>query len=145
MPDLTPEEFARELIKGIRKVPGQTVKVVRKGSQNVKNQARRNVRQTAPLQNAHAFRDISYDVDVEGVIVTGEIGYETGPGKAGNLGNLLEYGGGGDHSPPHRDLGRALDGEVPWFEKALCDMGESIISGAVNDALARRADIADVE
>jgi hypothetical protein len=33
------------------------------------------------------------------------------------LGNLLEFGGGGDHSPPHRDLGRALDAEEPRFER----------------------------
>lgn len=143
--DLSPEAFARELIQGIRKAPGQTVKVVRTGSQNVKNQARRNVRQTAPIHNAQAYRDISYDVDAQGVIVTGEIGYETGPGKAGNLGNLLEYGGGGDHSPPHRDLARALDGELPWFEKAIEDMGEAIIDGAVEAALARYAETPGVE
>jgi hypothetical protein len=42
--------------------------------------------------------------------VVSEIGYDKDI-TGGALGNLLEYGGGGDHSPPHRDMGRAADAE----------------------------------
>lgn len=127
MPEYTPDEFADILMAAVARTPRETVQVVRKGAQNVKTDARRNVRMTAPIQNAHAYRDISYDVDAEGVTVVAEIGYEKGPGKAGNLGGLLEFGGGGDHSPPHRDLARALEAEEYKFGKALEDMGEEIL------------------
>lgn len=127
MPELTPDQFAAVLMGAVAKAPRETVAVVRRGSLNVKNDARRNVQQTAPIHNAHAQYDINYDVEAQGVTVVGDIGYETGPGKSGNLGNLLEFGGGGDHSPPHRDLGRALDIEEPRFIQALEDMAEKVI------------------
>lgn len=137
-PGLSPEEFAKELIKAIRKVPGRTVGVVRKGSQNVRTQGRRNVRQTAPTHHAHAHRAIDYDVEARGVEVVGEIGYNKDK-NGGPLGNLLEFGGGGDHSPPHRDLGRAVDAEADRFSNAMADMGEAILAGAEMDAYARRS------
>lgn len=137
-PGLTPEEFAKELIKAVRKVPGRTVKVVRKGAQNVRTDARRNVRQTAPVQNAHAHRAIDYDVEADGVNVVAEIGYNKEK-NGGALGNLLEFGGGGDHSPPHRDLSRALDAEEDKFADALAEMGEALLAGAEMDAYARRS------
>lgn len=127
MPEYTPDQFADILMGVVVKTPRETVQVVRKGAQNVKTSARRNVRMTAPVQNAHAYRDISYDIDAEGVMVVAEIGYEKGPGKAGNLGGLLEFGGGGDHSPPHRDLALALEAEERAFGEALEDMGEEIL------------------
>jgi hypothetical protein len=143
MPALDPDEFARELVKAIRSTPGATVKVVRKGSQNVKRQARRNVRLTAPVRNAHAHTAINYDVEAHGVEVVGEIGYDKTQ-KPGRLGNLLEFGGGGDHSPPHHDLARAAAGEGDKFEEAIADMGEAILSGAIEKTLARMdADGAD--
>lgn len=128
MPEYTPDEFAALLMRAAAKAPREAVDVVRRGAANVKRDARRNVQQTAPVHNAHAYLDINFDVEVHGVTVEAEIGYDQGPGKAGNLGNLLEYGGGGDHSPPHRDLGRALDVEAPRFIEAIGDMGERLLS-----------------
>lgn len=125
MPIYTPDEFANILMGAAAKTPKETADVVRKGATNVKAGARRNVLQTAPVHNAGAHRFISADVDGPGLLVTAEIGYDRVSG--GKLGNLLEYGGGGDHSPPHLDLARALDGEVPWFLDALGDMGEQVI------------------
>jgi hypothetical protein len=143
MPELSPEDFAKDLLKAVRKVPGQAVKVVRANSNDVKKQGRRNVRMTAPVHHAHAFRDINYDVTSEGVEVVGEIGYDTGPGMAGNLGNLLEFGGQGDHSPPHLDLARALDGQTALFEKDAGDMGVALLSGAIEAAVRRSAEAAE--
>lgn len=137
-PGLTPEEFAKELIKAVRKVPGRTVKVVRRNAVDVKRQARRNVKQTAPVHQAHAQNAINWDVDAEGVLVVAEIGYDKSIG-GGPLGNLLEFGGGGDHSPPHRDLSRALDGQVALFMDDLGAMGEALLAGAEMDAYARRS------
>lgn len=138
-PGLSAEEFAKELIKAVRKVPGRTSKVVGKGAQNVKNGARRNVKQTAPVHNAGAHKAITYDdPTLVGLVVETEVGYDKSR-RGGALGNLLEYGGGGDHSPPHRDLSRALDSEEDSFAEALADMGESILAGAEMDAYARRS------
>ena len=134
--DLDPKTFSNELLKAIRRTPGATVKVVRRNSADVKKQARRNVKLTAPIHNAHANTAINYDVEAKGVEVVGEIGYDKTQ-KAGRIGNLLEFGGGGDHSPPHRDLARALDGQVTLFEDDLADMGEALIAGAIEKTLAR--------
>jgi hypothetical protein len=125
--EYTPAEFADILLGAAADAVKETEQVVSKGSLNIKNDARRNVQMTAPVHNAHAQYDINYDIDVHGATVTGDIGYDSGPGKAGNLGNLLEFGGGGDHSPPHRDLGRALDDEEPRFEQALADMTDRLL------------------
>lgn len=127
MPEYTPNQFAAVLLSVVQRTPREAVDVVRRGALNVKTVARRNVRQTAPVHHAHAYRDINFDVEATGVLVEAEIGYDDGPGKAGNLGNLLEFGGGGDHSPPHRDLGRALDAEDTPFGVALGDMGERLL------------------
>lgn len=129
MPEYTPEQFAALLMKAATEAPRQAVQVVRKGSANVQRDARANVQRTAPVRNAGAFRDINFDVEAVGVVIEGEIGYDTGPGKAGNLGNLLEFGGGGDHSPPHRDLALALDAEEPRFVEAVEDLGERLLGG----------------
>jgi hypothetical protein len=134
--DLDPEQFARELMRAVEKTPAATVKVVRKGSQKVKTAAKRNVRMTAPIHNAHAATAINYDVEAKGVEVVGEIGYDKSQ-RPGRIGNLLEFGGGGDHSPPHHDLARAVIGEADDFEDALADMGEALISGAIEATLAR--------
>lgn len=127
MPEYTPDQFAGVLMRAVAEAPHEAVQVVRKGSLNVKLGARRNVLQTAPVHNAGAHRDINFDVVSQGPTVVGDIGYDTGPGRAGNLGNLLEYGGGGDHSPAHRDLARALEDEEPRFVRALGDVGERLL------------------
>lgn len=126
MPEYTPAQFAAALMGAAARSPRETVQVVRKGAGNVKDGAQRNVLATAPVHNAHANRAITYDVAAEGVLVVAEIGYDKTI-NGGAIGNLLEFGGGGDHSPPHRDLGRALDVEESRFENALGDMGERLL------------------
>lgn len=143
MADLDPEQFARELLRAVEKTPRATEKVVRRNSADVKRQAKRNVRLTAPRHNAHAYTAINYDVEAVGVEVVGEIGYDKSQ-RAGRIGNLLEFGGGGDHSPPHHDLARALDGQIPSFDDDLADMGEALIAGAVEAVLARM-DVGEAE
>jgi hypothetical protein len=123
---LTPKEWAREIEGAIKRTPRQAVGVVRKGANRVKIESRRNVRRTAPIHNAGAHAAINYDVEARGVEVVGEIGYDKSI-KAGRLGNLLEFGGGGDHSPPHHDLARALDGEAGPMADALADLGRDLL------------------
>lgn len=125
MPEYTLDQFAAFLEAAAGRAPRETEKVVRKGADRVKIGARNNVRQTAPVHNAGAQKYITYDVTARGVVVDAEVGYEKRGG--GNLGNLLEYGGGGDHSPPHLDLSRAVDDEEPRLGEALLDMGEELL------------------
>lgn len=132
MPDYTPEQFARALEQSVGKTPKAAVAVVKRGALNVKNDARRNVRASAPVHSAHAYAAITYDVDVERTEIVAEIGYDKdkdkGSGKRtgpGGLGNILEFGSA--NNPPHRDVGRALDDEEPRFADALGDMGEKLL------------------
>jgi hypothetical protein len=128
MAEYTPAQFARALERAVGKAPKEAVAVVRKGGNNVKRDARRNVTQTAPVHNARAQQFINYDVDVEGVEVVAEVGYDRTM-KPARLGNLLEFGGGGDKSPPHPDRATALETEEPRFTQALGDLGEGLIPG----------------
>jgi hypothetical protein len=116
----TPTTLAADMLKAAGEAIVGTRAIVQKGSLNIKNDARKNVAQSAPTHNAHAQYAITYDtkVDARGLVVRGEIGYDKDI-NGGALGNLLEYGGGGDRSPAHRDLGRAFDSELPRFEDAL--------------------------
>lgn len=114
----TPNSLAADMLKAAGEAIVGTRAIVAKGSLNIKNDARANVLASAPVHNAHAAYAITYDTQIGRTVVSGEIGYDKDrPG--GSLGNLLEYGGGGDRSPAHRDLGRAFDSELPRFEEAL--------------------------
>ena len=126
MAEYTADEFARALLKSVTETPKATVRAVRRNATEVKKTAQRNVRETAPVQNAHAFRAINFDVEAVGVEVIADIGYDKTI-NGGPLGNLLEFGGGGDHSPPHRDLGRAVDGQEALFMDDLGRMGEEVM------------------
>ena len=116
----TPDALAADLLKAAAGAAGVARAVVKKGAQNIKTEGRRNVAQSAPVHNAHAQYAITYETsaDLRGGKIAAEIGYDKEI-RGGSLGNLLEYGGGGDRSPAHRDLGRALDSETPRFEEAL--------------------------
>ena len=116
----TPDQFAADLLKAAGKAIVGTRAIVQKGALNIKNDARKNVAQSAPMHNAHAQYAITYETknDFKAGVSRAEIGYDKDI-NGGALGNLLEYGGGGDRSPAHRDLGRAFDAELPRFEEAL--------------------------
>jgi len=122
----TPDSLAADLLKAAAGAIVVTRAVVQKGALNIKTDAQENVRKSAPRRNAHAAQTINYDTTVNATSIDAEIGYDKDKNKAdgkrtgpGGIGNLLEFGGGGDHSPPHRDLGRALDAEEPRFEASL--------------------------
>lgn len=115
----TPQTLAADMLRAVATVTAGATAVVAKGALNIKNEARRNVEKSAPVQNAHAQYAITYDAPkLVGMSIESEIGYDKEK-NGGALGNLLEFGGGGDKSPPHRDLGRALDAEEPRFEAAM--------------------------
>jgi hypothetical protein len=124
----TPDQFAADLLASAVEAAAGTRAVMKKAAQNVKTAARRNVAESAPVENAHAQYAITYDtsVDLRNGAISAEIGYDKDlPG--GRLGNLLEFGGGGDHSPPHRDLGRAMDDEAPKFEDFMFTMAKKLL------------------
>jgi hypothetical protein len=122
----TPNSLARDMLKAAAEAIVGTRGIVQKGSLNIKNEARKNVQQSAPIHNAHAANAITYDteIDAKGLVTRGEIGYDKGrPGGA--LGNLLEYGS--RNNAPHRDLGRAFDSELPRFEDAIALMAKNLL------------------
>jgi hypothetical protein len=122
----TPETLAAAMLRAAAAATATTTAVVTKGAQNVKNQARKNVRASAPTHNAGAAYAINYDVTPSPAGIEAEIGYDKDD-KRGRIGNLLEFGGGGDKSPPHRDLGRALDDEEKRFPDALAAAIEKLL------------------
>lgn len=127
MPTYTPDEFARVLLNAVPKAARETVAVVKRGALNVKNEGRRNSVASSGRSARMAPQAIGFDqvrVDDDGTIWAA-VEYQ-GAGQA-NLGTLLEFGGGRDHSPPHHDLRRALESEEPRFEQALADVAEKAI------------------
>lgn len=114
----TPATLAAAMLEAAAKAAVGTRAVVQASARTVRDEARRNVEKSAPVQNAHAQYAITYNTGFTAAGVEAEIGYDKDK-NGGALGNLLEFGGGGDKSPPHRDLGRALDAEEPRFEAAL--------------------------
>jgi len=125
---LTPEQFAASLLEAAGKASAQAKAVVKRGANNIKNDARKNVAQSAPTHNAHAQYAITYDEPhLSGSFQwESEVGYDKDI-KGGSLGNLLEYGGAGDRSPAHRDLGRAADAEEARFGDALQAMAVKLL------------------
>jgi len=122
----TPETLAAALLEAAAKAVAETRVIVQVGAQHIKTEWRDNALRSAPTQNAGAPYAITYDTTVGKTSVDAQIGYDKNrPGGA--LGNLLEFGGGGDHSPPHRDGGRALDNEAPRFEKAIDAMASKLL------------------
>lgn len=112
----TPETLAADLLKAAGAAVAATQAVVRKGALNVKNDAKANVRKSAPTHNAYAHNAITYETDFAGTTFAAEIGYDKNR-NGGALGNILEYGS--RKNSPHRDLGRALDKEEEHFPDFL--------------------------
>ena len=127
MAAVTPEQFAADLLVAAAQAPVRARAVVKKAANNIKTDARKNVAQSAPTHNAHAQYAITYDEpEIRGPLVDTEVGYDKDV-KGGSLGNLLEYGGAGDRSPAHRDLGRAADAEESGFGAALQAMALKLL------------------
>lgn len=126
MPAYTPDEFAAVLLGAIPKVAREAAAVVRRGAQNVKNEGRRNSIVSSGMSARHAPFTIEYsEPTASGAVISSDIGY-AGRGQ-GNLGAILEFGGGRDHSPPHRDISRALESEALRFVRAIADAGEKAL------------------
>jgi hypothetical protein len=104
------DAWARVLDAAAHDAVEQGERIVAKGSLNIKNRAR----ELAPGSDyaKHYPASISYDVEVDGADIIGEIGPAAGRAQRG-LGNLLEYGS--SHNPPHPHHEPALDEEEPRF------------------------------
>ncbi len=126
MPTDTPDEFSRHLMGGIPKVAREVALVVRRGALNVKNDARRNSIVSSGRHARAAPYAIGFDdVRVDGMKISAEVGYQSG--NQAELGVLLEFGGGRDHSPPHHDLRRAFEAEEPRLRQAVADAAEKAL------------------
>ena len=121
------DSFAAELLGLAATAAVKASPVVKKVAQTVKDEAQENVHRSAPTHNAGADRAINYDEPVlAGTQVRTEVGYDRDkPGGA--LGNLLEYGGGGDRSPAHRDIGRAADSAEEHFADAVKKLADHLL------------------
>ena len=120
----TPATLAAEMLAAATEAAVGTRAIVQKGALNIKNEAKRNVQQSAPVHNAHAAQAITYDTKFQGSSVMAEIGYDKEK-RGGSLGNILEYGSA--HNPAHRDLGRAADNEERPFGDAIAAMAEKLL------------------
>jgi hypothetical protein len=113
-----------DLDKAAAEVVEQAKKVVGRGCNNIKKDAKKRVTGYAHLP--HYPRSIDYDVTAEGTTVTGEVG----PNHAklqGGLGRVIELGTRNNAPIPH--LSPALDAELPAFERYLAELGYDLIVG----------------
>ncbi len=123
----TPQTLAAALAASSAKAVAETRAIVQKGAQNIKTEGRNNALRSAPTQHGHSPQTINYDTKVTGATIEAEIGYDRSVSKSANLAWVLEFGGGRDHSPPHRDLARALEAEEPRFEQAISTMAGRLL------------------
>lgn len=110
-------ELAAGLAAAAAAAPVESAAVVAKGLLNIKNEARRNATASSGTHAKAYPATITYDPDPDG------LGGEVGPERRGqgHLGPILENGS--ITSPPHRDLGRALDAEEPRFLAEAAKIG----------------------
>lgn len=102
-----------------RVAPEKVHAVVQKGCLNIKNDWRRT---WDSLGNLPALpRSITYDTDVTGTKVVGEVGPEHGRRQA-ELAHLIEFEYGSTKNAPKPGGAPALERERPRFEKALEDL-----------------------
>jgi hypothetical protein len=126
--DETPKQFAQELLVMVTQAPRLLEDVVDASCQRIQKEAKANVLESAPIHNAGAYKGIDYEVNSDDAgDVWGDVGYNPKRYRPAHLGNLLEFGGGGDPSPPHWDLWNALQEEAPRFRENIADLGEAMI------------------
>ena len=105
----------------------QSVGIIHKGANNIKNQLREEMSRSRSF--GVVAKTISYDVTEEGVDGGGIIEAEIGPNthfKAARLENIAYFGtsrGGGTVPDP---IGALLE-ELPRFEKAIADVASEAI------------------
>jgi hypothetical protein len=126
-PEETLSQFASDLFEVIVEVPRGLKDVVAEAAERVVDGAKANVRRTAPIHNAGAYKGIDYEVYDRDGDIWGEVGYNPKLYRPAHLGNLLEFGGGGDPSPPHWDLALALKAEARNYEDKVGDYGEVLL------------------
>lgn len=126
-PEETLSQFSNDLVEVAAEVNRGLKDVVAEVAERVVDVAKANVRRTAPIHNAGAWKGIDYTVYDQDGDIWGEVGYNPKLYRPAHLGNLLEFGGGGDPSPPHWDLKLALNAETRNFEDKVGDYGEVLL------------------
>jgi hypothetical protein len=106
----------------------EVAKVVGKGSNNIKKDARRRARKAAGRHARRYPYTIGYDLREYPYIkrVESEIGPDKNR-KQGALGNLLEYGSVNNAPQPH--MRPATDAETPKFESAMEALAVKLLEG----------------
>lgn len=114
-------KFAEELAGAGRRLSTQIPRVIKKGANNIKTDAKDRIMRQARASRTRipAYPNaISYDMTQTATRVEAEIGPDKSK-RQGALGNLLEYGS--SHNSPLPHLGPAFEAEVPKTEAALAD------------------------
>lgn len=124
--EVTLAQFARELFEKSGITMNRVKTVCDRSGDAVVNQAKKNVLKTAPIHNAGAYKYIDAETTIRGEEIVVVVGYNT-EHRPARLGNLLEFGGGGDPSPAHWDLARALESEEERFYDKMGDMAEGLL------------------
>jgi hypothetical protein len=120
-------ELEEDLQKAVDESVDGVKAVVSKGLLNIKKDIRA---QWANLAHAPDLPSaVNYDIDVQGTLVTGEVGPDKDR-KQGALGNLLEFGS--VNNAPHPAVYPAGDREEPRFIQALEDLGYDLLEGRVS-------------
>ena len=103
----------------------ETRQVVSRGALQVKKEWQQ--RWSRIAHAPHIPRSINYDLTTTGDGTSADIGPDRalGPELQGFLGSILEYGG--IHSGPNPGGLPAIDAEEPRFERAMGDLGESLL------------------
>ena len=116
-------DLAQDLAGAGKRLAREVPKVIKKGANNIKMDARKRYREQAGAHGkGHAWRypsTISYDFTTAARKVEAEIGPDKEKPQ-GALGNLLEFGSANSAPLPH--LVPAWEKEIPKTEQALGDV-----------------------
>lgn len=117
------DEWIADLAKAQTSALLEVRKVVSKGALNIKTSA---IRRISGHPHSPAYpRSIGYNTYQLSEAVRAEIGPDKDK-RQGALGNILEYGT--VNNPPIPHLGPALTEESPRFERAMGDLGETLLA-----------------
>jgi bacteriophage HK97-gp10 putative tail-component len=116
------DDLAADLDRAVEDALDEAEKIVGKGSNNIKQDAKQRV--TGYSHLPHYPRSITYDVDRAGNTVSSEIGPDANR-RQGPLGYIIEQGTVNNAPIPH--LYPALDAEEPAFVRYIEDLGEKLL------------------